>query len=107
MKGDNFKLAIDLYSKDKPFQKVIIDSSIGGVGLFSASIITIGFSDRSLFYVSAILGKGYIIYKIVKTKKLKIYKNEMKEESSIEEREILSRLTQQCLYYFRTVCYRL
>ena len=29
---DNFKLAIDYYSKDNPFKKVIIGSTIGVVG---------------------------------------------------------------------------
>ena len=127
-KEDNFKLAIDYYSKDNPFKKVIIGSTVGVVGSFSASIIAIGLSGAYisggiLFYdtvllvggyaaigaavglvvaVPAILGGiGYGIYKIVKTKKLKNYMNKMNEESSMEEREILSRLTQQCIYYFK------
>jgi len=128
MKEDNFKLAIDYYSKDNPFKKVIIGSTVGVVGSFSASIIAIGLSGAYisggiLFYDTALLvggyaaigaavglvvavpailgGIGYGIYKIVKTKKLKNYMNKMNEESSMEEREILSRLTQQCIYYFK------
>ena len=34
MKEDNFKLAIDYYSKDNPFKKVIIGSTVGVVGSF-------------------------------------------------------------------------
>ena len=44
MKEDNFKLAIDYYSKDNPFKKVIIGSTVWVVGSFSASIIAIGLS---------------------------------------------------------------
>ena len=128
MKEDNFKLAIDYYSKDNPFKKVIIGSTVGVVGSFSASIIAIGLSGAYisggiLFYDTALLvggyaaiggaiglvvaipailgGLGYGIYKIVKTKQLKNYMSKINEESSIEEREILSRLTQQCIYYFK------
>ncbi len=128
LKEDNFKLAIDYYSKDNPFKKVIIGSTVGVVGSFSASIIAIGLSGAYisggiLFYDTALLvggyaaigaavglavavpailgGIGYGIYKIVKTKKLKNYISKMNDESSIEEREILSRLTQQCMFYFK------
>ena len=100
IKEDNFKLAVDYYSQDNPFKKVIIGSTVGVVGSFSASIIAIGMSGAYisggiLFYDTAFLvggyaaigataglvlavpailgGIGYGIYKIVKTKKMKNY----------------------------------
>ena len=131
MKEDNFKLAIDYYSEDNPFKKVIIGSTVGVVGSFSASIIAIGVSGAYisggiLFYDTALLvsgyaaigaaaglvlavpailgGIGYGIYKIVKTKKLKNYMEKIsdtKDESAAEEREILSKLTQECINYYK------
>lgn len=132
IREDNFKLAIEYYSEDNPFKKVIIGSTVGVVGSFSASIIALGISGAYisggiLFYdtalvvggwaavgaaagliiaVPAILGGiGYGIYKIVKTKKLKGYMekiNDTKDESAAEEREILSKITQECIIYFKT-----
>ena len=131
MKEDNFKLAIDYYSEDNPFKKVIIGSTVGVVGSFSASIIALGVSGAYisggiLFYHTAFLvggyaaigaaaglvlavpailgGIGYGIYKIVKTKKLKNYMEKIsdtKDESAAEEREILSKLTQECINYYK------
>lgn len=131
IKEDNFKLAIDYYSQDNPFKKVIIGSTVGVVGSFSTSIIAIGMSGAYisggiLFYDTALLvsgwatigaaaglvvavpailgGIGYGIYKIVKSKKLKEYVekiNDTKDESAAEEREILSKLTQECINYFK------
>ena len=98
MKEDNFKLSIDYYHKDKPFKKVIIGSTTGVFCPFSASIIaiilcglyifgSILFYSQALlikrysakeavillvFVVSSLLGGiGYVIYKIIKTKKPK------------------------------------
>ena len=64
MKEDNFKLAIDYYSEDNPFKKVIIGSTVGVVGSFSASIIALGVSGAYisggiLFYDTAFLVGGY------------------------------------------------
>lgn len=131
IKEDNFKLAIDYYSEDNPFKKVIIGSTVGAVGSFSASIIAIGISGAYisggiLFYDTAFLvggyaaigaaaslvvaipailgGIGYGIYKVVKTKKLKNYMNkiaDVDDESAAEEREILSKLTQECINYYK------
>ena len=131
IKEDNFKLAVDYYSQDNPFKKVIIGSTVGVVGSFSASIIAIGMSGAYisggiLFYDTAFLvggyaaigaaaglvlavpailgGIGYGIYKIVKTKKMKNYMEKISDtgdESAAEEREILSRLTQECLSYYK------
>ena len=131
MKEDNFKLAIDYYSEDNPFKKVIIGSTVGVVGSFSASIIALGVSGAYisggiLFYDTAFLvggyaaigaaaglvvavpailgGIGYGIYKIVKTKKLKSYMekiSDLNDESAAEEREILSKLTQECMNYYK------
>ena len=130
-KEDNFKLAIDYYSQDNPFKKVIIGSTVGVVGSFSASIVAIGVSGAYisggiLFYDTAFLvggyaaigaaaglviavpailgGIGYGIYKIVKTKKLKNFMGKISDandETVNEEREILSRLTQECIGYFK------
>ena len=130
IQDDNFKLAIDYYSKDNPFNKVIIGSTIGVVGSFSSAIIALGVSGAYisggiLFYDTAFLvggyatiagaagivvgipailgGVGYAIYKAVKTKKLKNYMKKItnkKDESAEEEREILQLLTQECLRYF-------
>ena len=127
---DNFKLAIDYYSKDNPFKKVIIGSTIGVVGSYSAAIVALGFSGAYisggiLFYDTAFLvsgyatlagvaglvvgipavlgGIGYAIYKVVKTKKVKDFMNKLsdKDDQSVqEEREILSLLTKECLEYF-------
>ena len=127
---DNFKLAIDYYSKDNPFKKVIIGSTIGVVGSYSAAIVALGFSGAYisggiLFYDTAFLvsgyaslagiaglvvgipavlgGIGYAIYKTVKTKKVKNFMNKLsdKDDKSVEEeREILSLLTKECLEYF-------
>lgn len=132
LKEDNFKLAIDYYSQDNPFKKVIIGSTVGVVGSFSTSIIAIGMSGAYisggiLFYDTALLvggwgiigaaaglvvavpailgGIGYGIYKFVKTKKLKEYMEKIsdtKDESAAEEREILSKLTNECINYFKT-----
>ena len=131
MKGENFKLAIDYYSQDNPFKKVIMGSPVGVVGSFSASIIAIGLSGAYisggiLFYDTALLvggyaaigaaaglvvaipailgGIGYGIYKVVKTKKLKNYMKKISDtndESVEEEREILSKLTQECIHYYK------
>ena len=131
LKQDNFNLAIDYYSQNNPFKKVIIGSTVGVVGSFSASIIAIGVSGAYisggiLFYdtalvvggyaaigaaaglilaVPAILGGiGYGIYKVVKTKKMKNYMGKItdsKDKSAEEEREILSKLTQECINYFK------
>ena len=130
-KEDNFQLAINYYSQDNPFKKVIIGSTVGVVSSFSASIVAIGISGAYisggiLFYdtafvvggyaaigaaaglvvaVPAILGGiGYGIYKVVKSKKLKNFIGKIsnaKDESVNEEREILSRLTQECISYFK------
>ena len=130
-KEDNFNLAVDYYTQDNPFKKVIIGSTVGVVGSFSASIIAIGVSGAYisggiLFYdtalvvggyaaigaaaglilaVPAILGGiGYGIYKVVKTKKMKNYMGKItdsKDKSAEEEREILSKLTQECINYFK------
>ena len=127
---DNFKLAIDYYSKDNPFKKVIIGSTIGVVGSYSAAIVALGFSGAYisggiLFYDTAFLvsgyatlagvaglvvgipavlgGIGYAIYKAVKTKKVKDFMNKLsdKDDQSVEEeREIFSLLTKECLEYF-------
>ena len=132
LKQDNFNLAIDYYSQNNPFKKVIIGSTVGVVGSFSASIIAIGVSGAYisggiLFYdtalvvggyaaigaaaglilaVPAILGGiGYGIYKVVKTKKMKNYMakiSDSNDKSADEEREILSRLTQECMGYFKS-----
>ena len=131
IKEDNFKLAIDYYSQDNPFKKVIIGSTVGVGVSFSASIIALGISGAYisggiLFYDTAFLvggyaaigaaaglivavpailgGIGYGIYKIVKTKKLKSYMekiSDVNDESAAEEREILSKLTQECINYFK------
>ena len=66
IKEDNFKLAIDYYSNDNPFKKVIIGSTVGVVGSFSASIIAIGLSSAYisggiLFYDTAFLVGGYAV----------------------------------------------
>ena len=130
-KEDNFQLAINYYSQDNPFKKVIIGSTVGVVGSFSASVVAIGISGAYisggiLFYdtafliggyaaigaaaglavvVPALLGAiGYGIYKKVKTKKLKNFMGKISnanDESVDEEREILSRLTQECIGYFK------
>ena len=130
-KEDNFQLAINYYSQDNPFKKVIIGSTVGVVSSFSASIVAIGISGAYisggiLFYdtafvvggyaaigaaaglvvaVPAILGGiGYGIYKVVKSKKIKNFIGKIsnaKDESVNEEREILSRLTQECISYFK------
>ena len=127
---DNFKLAIDYYSKDNPFKKVIIGSTIGVVGSYSAAIVALGMSGAYisggiLFYDTAFLvggyatlagvaglvvgipavlgGIGYAIYKAVKTKKVKDFMNKLsdKDDQSVEEeREIFSLLTKECLEYF-------
>ena len=127
---DNFKLAIDYYSKDNPFKKVIIVSTIGVVGSYSAAIVALGMSGAYisggiLFYDTAFLvggyatlagvaglvvgipavlgGIGYAIYKAVKTKKVKDFMNKLsdKDDQSVEEeREIFSLLTKECLEYF-------
>ena len=127
---DNFKLAIDYYSKDNPFKKVIIGSTIGVVGSYSAAIVALGFSGAYisggiLFYDTAFLvsgyatlagvaglvvgipavlgGIGYAIYKVVKSKKVKDFMKKIsdKDDQSVqEEREILSLLTKECLEYF-------
>ena len=127
---DNFKLAIDYYSKDNPFKKVIIGSTIGVVGSYSAAIVALGMSGAYisggiLFYDTAFLvggyatlagvaglvvgipavlgGIGYAIYKAVKTKKVKDFMNKLsdKDDQSVEEeREIFSLLTTECLEYF-------
>ena len=132
LKEDNFKLAIDYYSQDNPFKKVIIGSTVGVVGSFSTSIIAIGMSGAYvsggiLFYDTALLvsgwgiigtaaglvvavpailgGIGYGIYKYVKTKRLKEYMEKIsdtEDESAAEEREILSKLTNECINYFKT-----
>ena len=131
IKEDNFKLAIDYYSQDNPFKKVIIGSTVGVVSSFSASIIALGLSGAYisggiLFYDTAFLvggyaaigaaagliiavpailgGIGYGIYKVVKTKKLKNYMGKISntnDESVAEEREILSKLTMECISYYK------
>jgi len=130
-KEKNFQLAVDYYTKDNPFKKVIIGSTIGVVGSYSAAIVALGVSGAYisggvLFYdtayvvggygalagtlgliigVPAILGGvGYSIYKVVKSKQMKKYMNkisDLKDESAAEEREILSLLTKECLDYFK------
>jgi hypothetical protein len=130
-KEDNFALAIDYYSQDNPFKKVIIGSTVGVVGSFSTSIIALGMSGAYisggiLFYDTAFLvsgwaaistaaslvvavpailgGIGYGIYKFVKSKKVQEYVekiNNTKDKSVDEEREILSKLTQECINYFK------
>ena len=131
IKEENFKMAIDYYSEDNPFTKIIIGSTVGVGVSFSASIIALGLSGAYisggiLFYDTAFLvggyaaigaaaglivavpailgGIGYGIYKIVKTKKLKSYMekiSDVNDESAAEEREILSKLTQECINYFK------
>lgn len=131
IKEDNFQLAIDYYSEDNPFKKVIIGSTVGVVGSFSAAITAIGVSGAYisggiLFYDTAFLvagysaigavaglaiaipailgGIGYGIYKVIKTKQLKNYMGKISDtddESAAEEREILSKLTQECINYFK------
>ena len=44
IKEENFKMAIDYYSEDNPFTKIIIGSTVGVGVSFSASIIAIGLS---------------------------------------------------------------
>ena len=131
IKEDNFQLAIDYYSEDNPFKKVIIGPTVGVVGSFSAAITAIGVSGAYisggiLFYDTAFLvagysaigavaglviaipailgGIGYGIYKVYKTKQLKNYMGKISDtddESAAEEREILSKLTQECINYFK------
>lgn len=131
IKEDNFKMAIDYYSEDNPFRKVIIGSTVGVVSSFSTSIIALGLSGAYisggiLFYDTALLvggyaaigaaagliiavpailgGIGYGIYKVVKTKKLKNYMGKISninDESAAEEREILSKLTMECINYYK------
>ncbi len=64
IREDNFKLANDYYSEDNPFKKVIIGSTVGVVGSFSASIIALGISGAYisggiLFYDTALLVGGW------------------------------------------------
>ena len=130
-KEKTFQLALDYYNKDNPFKKVIIGSTIGAVGSYSAAIIAIGMSGAYisggvLFYDTALVlggygviagtvglvigipailgGIGYAIYKVVKTKKMKKYMNKISDkndETAIEEREILALLTKECLDYYK------
>ena len=64
IREDNFKLAIEYYSEDNPFKKVIIGSTVGVVGSFSASIIALGISGAYisggiLFYDTALVVGGW------------------------------------------------
>ena len=128
---DNYQLAINYYSKDNPFKKIIIGSTVGAIGSYSASTIALSMSGAYLyggllFYDNSILfagyslligniafylaipailgGIGYAIFRYKKTNDLKNFMNKLSDkndESTKEEREIFSILNKECKDYFK------
>ena len=128
---DKYELALDYFSRDNPYKKVIIGASVGVIGSYSTAIIALSFSQAFisggiLYYDTACLicgfgslfsiigaiiaipaiigGIGYGIYKMKKTSDLKEYMNKLSDtlDSTMkEEREIYGLLIKECKSYFQ------